>query len=128
MGNINNMKLHLAHCNIYTFDDLPEVLAEEIFWHFDSDMNGENGEEYLWEKAQEKGFENNLDYLIHLYKEIMTSSWHNQDDHWKINDCFEHFRTAYKVFDQYYTIGDPCIDTVDHGNTWSISIPWASHY
>ena len=81
--------------------------------------------EYLF---QEKGFENNLDYLIHLYKEIMTPSWHNQDDHWKINDCFEHFKKAYKAFDQYYTIGNALYRYSRSWKTWSISVHYRRTY
>lgn len=37
----------------------------------DDDFNGNNGDEYLWEEAENNGFETNCDYLVHtLLKDI----------------------------------------------------------
>lgn len=40
-------------------------LLEDI----DQDFVGENGEEYLWDKAKEEGFDSNLEYSISKAKE-----------------------------------------------------------
>lgn len=39
---------------------------------FDNDFNGNNGKVYLWEEAEEKGFENNLDYVRNSLKELFA--------------------------------------------------------
>lgn len=34
------------------------------FANIDLDFNGENGKDYLWDKARDAGFETNVDYVI----------------------------------------------------------------
>lgn len=61
------MKLTLLTQNIEkytTAEELKEKVLEALstFGMEDNDFNGENGAEYLWEKAQ--GYESNRDYLL----------------------------------------------------------------
>ena len=44
--------MRTTYCNN---DSLPHTI-EKLFWNLDEDMNGNNGEEYLWDKAKAKGF------------------------------------------------------------------------
>lgn len=37
---------------------------------FDLDFTGENGEDYLWDEAREKGFNNNLDFVRVSLKDL----------------------------------------------------------
>ena len=37
---------------------------------FDADFSGDNGDEYLWDIAREKGFETNAEYLISTLKDV----------------------------------------------------------
>lgn len=45
----------------------------EVFSVMDADFTGENGEEYLWGEAKEKGFKSNFDYSLAKAKEKYSS-------------------------------------------------------
>ena len=105
-------------------ESLPHKI-EKLFWDLDEDMNGNNGEEYLWEEAKAKGFDCNLRYITQLYEDTMDDGWYDWDDHSQIDDCIKHFVKFYnrEGYD-YYQIGNACIDTNDNGETWNIAIPY----
>lgn len=48
-------------------EDVLEALS--FLMDFDNDFIGENGEDYLWDEAREKGFKCNRDYLLHEVSE-----------------------------------------------------------
>lgn len=52
----------IAKENGITVNDLGNIFSQ--LSTYDNDFNGNNGEDYLWEEAEEKGFETNADYLI----------------------------------------------------------------
>lgn len=58
----------------------------------DEDLNGNNGEDYLWEKAREQGYENNQDYIIDMLDTTQSvahiiadyfKSWLDTDGYYK---------------------------------------------
>lgn len=58
------MYMHLALVKIADVNDPQQVKSAllELF-DFDEDMNGNNGEEYLWDEARKSGYESNNEYL-----------------------------------------------------------------
>ena len=109
-------------------DILPDTIASELFWELDSDMNGNNGEEYLWKDARENGFDCNLDYITSLYKEKMNDSYYEWDDNSQIMDCIKHFKEFYdRQGYNYYQLGNAHISTKDDGKTWDIAIPYITY-
>ena len=64
--NRNSISIELMRTTYCNNDSLPHRI-EELFWELDSDMNGNNGEEYLWEEAKAKGLDCNLRYITQLY-------------------------------------------------------------
>ena len=126
--NRNSISIKLLKATYCDNDSLPHTIAEELFWELDSDMNGNNGEEYLWEDAKVNGCDCNLDYITELYKDKMDDSWYAWDDHSQIDDCIKHFVKFYDLEGyNHYKIGDACIDTNDNGKTWNIAIPYITY-
>ena len=124
-NNISIMLMRTTYCNN---DSLPHTI-EKLFWNLDEDMNGNNGEEYLWDKAKAKGFDSNLRYITQLYEDTMDDGWYDWDDHSQIDDCINHFVKFYDLEGyNHYKIGDACIDTNDNGKTWNIAIPYITYY
>ena len=127
-NSISIMLMRTTYCNN---DSLPHTI-EELFWELDCDMNGNNGEEYLWEDAKANGCDCNLDYITELYKEKMDDNWLEWDEKTiesQIDDCIQHFVEFYEREGyNHYKIGDACIDTNDNGKTWNISIPYITYY
>ena len=58
---------------------------------FDMDFNGDNGEDYTWEEALEKGFESNLEYVIDEVKDIENDE-----------ECVKTFFEEWMENDGYY--------------------------
>ena len=56
----------------------------------DNDFNGENGPDYLWEYAEEEGFETNFDYAYAkaLEKENLEDIINEFIDIWMKHDCY----------------------------------------
>lgn len=60
----------------------------------DADFTGDNGDEYLWNKAKAKGFENNRDYVLNEIKDDNKVSmidnffrlWLGNDNYYKDYD------------------------------------------
>lgn len=85
---INGMALSLGTFNKNSVEEFEKALVN-ISCN-DADFNGENGEEYLWEEAQEKGFESNQEYLIDKVKTLnyqdaaalFLSCWLGADDYY----------------------------------------------
>ena len=55
------------------------------------DFNGENGEDYTWEEALEKGFVSNLEYVIDKVKSIENDE-----------ECVNTFFNEWMENDSYY--------------------------
>ena len=76
----------------------------------DNDFNGANGEEYLWEEAEEKGFETNADYLINkVLKDIDTNI-----DVSKVSKLISLFLEQWLGRDDYYDGYDFDLDFVNN--------------
>ncbi|QDP61128.1 MAG: hypothetical protein Unbinned3325contig1000_13 [Prokaryotic dsDNA virus sp.] len=126
--NINNISVRLLNITYCDNDSLPRTI-EELFWELDCDMNGNNGEEYLWEDAKANGFDCNLSYITKLYEDKMDDDWWEWDDHSQIDDCIQHFAEFYhREGYNYYKLGDAYFDTNDNGKTWKIAIPYITYY
>lgn len=69
----------------------------------DNDLNGENGEEYLWESAKNAGFDNNLDFIADVVKNVESDK-----------KCIEEFFKLCYGADSYYE--DYEVDTVCNEN------------
>lgn len=61
----------------------------------DCDFNGENGAEYLWEEAEDLGFESNSEYCLSIAKQEPTpramvqkfiAMWMGRDDYYEDYD------------------------------------------
>ena len=78
--NRNSISIELMRTTYCNNDSLPHII-EKLFWNLDEDMNGNNGEEYLWDKAKAKGFDSNLRYITQLYEDTMDDGWYDWDDH-----------------------------------------------
>lgn len=83
-----------------TKDDIIEYLKDVA--EYDNDFSGENGEDYLWDKAREKGFESNADYCIN---EVMTQYEEDGD----IKKAIENFFELWLGSDGYYDEYDCCV-------------------
>ena len=126
--NRNSISIGLLKATYCDNDNLPEIIAEDLFWDLDADLNGNNGEGYLWEEAKENGCKCNLDYISKLYADKMNKDDDNEnwDDYSLIEDCVKFFKHYYDNEGyNYYQLGEPCIDTNDNnGETWNIAIPY----
>ena len=126
--NRNSISIMLMRTTYCDNDSLPHTI-KELFCDLDEDMNGNNGEDYLWEDAKANGCDCNLDYITQLYKDTMDDGWYDWDDHSQIDDCIKHFVKFYDLEGyNHYKIGDACIDTNDNGKTWNIAIPYITYY
>ena len=65
--------------------------------NIDDDMNGNNGDEYLWEVAKEKGYENNAEYLADLVL--------NNPTYKTVSEKLEAFAKEFFVSNDYYYKG-----------------------
>lgn len=65
--------------DITDLTDVKNVLSDMTVC--DNDFTGENGAEYLWESAKEKGFETNLDYV--LAEVLKPETLHSNKDGYK---------------------------------------------
>lgn len=79
----------------------------------DDDLNGKNGEEYLWADAKESGFGNNLDYIASEVKNIPNDT-----------ACIVSFFEYCYGHDVYYQ--DYKVDTVcdEQGNVTAFSVAY----
>ena len=126
--NRNSISIMLMRTTYCDNDNLPHTI-KELFCDLDEDMNGNNGEDYLWEDAKANGCDCNLDYITQLYEDTMDDGWYDWDDHSQIDDCINHFVKFYDLEGyNHYKIGDACIDTNDNGKTWNIAIPYITYY
>lgn len=64
---------------------------------YDLDFCGENGEDYLWDKAREQGFESNSDYCIN---EVMEQ--YGKDRVKAIEEYFELWLGSDGYYDEYH--------------------------
>lgn len=84
----NNLILHTTV--ISDLSDREKVL-DALTEFTDEDFNGNNGEDYLWEVAKEKGFSSNQDYVI---DQIRKSDIHGTNivktylEEWLGNDSY----------------------------------------
>ena len=76
---------------INNINDREEILSTLANLYTDEDFSGNNGAEYLWEKASESGFESNQEYVIDILKnsglegaELIESFFHQ----WLDNDYY----------------------------------------
>ena len=60
---VQNLDLFVV-CRKYKSDIIDEILEHLQ----DDDMNGNNGDEYLWECSKAKGFKTNLEFMEDLLK------------------------------------------------------------
>lgn len=90
-------------------ESLLDALAE--LSDFDCDFNGENGVDYLWKDAEEKGFESNLDYLLDKVKNIENDA-----------ECVVRFIGEWMDTDNYYHEYGLNYLTDDEGNIIAISL------
>lgn len=64
------MMLHTSLEKVKAGDRISLLYALRNIASFDMDFNGENGEDFTWEEALEKGFVSNLEYVIDYVKDI----------------------------------------------------------
>tara|TARA_Y100000310_G_C20416245_1_gene684460 strand:+ start:442 stop:810 length:369 start_codon:yes stop_codon:yes gene_type:complete len=64
----------------------------------DEDLNGNNGLEYVWEEAQELGFESNMEYFVSLRPHKEPKNIEQLEENWEFickkvynNDGYYHF-------------------------------------
>lgn len=52
-----------------TIDDITNNtnLLNVLSWFEDEDFNGNNGKDYLWDEAEELGYESNQEYVLYEY-------------------------------------------------------------
>tara|TARA_R100000995_G_C3452482_1_gene108891 strand:+ start:520 stop:903 length:384 start_codon:yes stop_codon:yes gene_type:complete len=126
--NRNSISIGLLKANYCDNDSLPHTI-KELFCDLDEDMNGNNGEEYLWEDAKANGCDCNLDYITELYKEKMDDDWWEWDDESQIDDCVQHFVEFYdREGYNYYKLGGAYIEYNDNDRSWDIAIPYITYY
>ena len=65
------MTLTLKRFEIDSPEDIVGALIELA--EIDADFNGENGEEYLWDRAKDAGYKTNAEYLANL-RSLMSCS------------------------------------------------------
>jgi len=83
------MQLKLVKVNGKTRNDLLAALA--TLGEMDADFCGDNGEEYLWDEAEEEEFESNMEYLLNNIKGIQSDK-----------ELIENFIERWIAFDSYY--------------------------
>lgn len=79
----------------------------------DQDFVGANGEEYLWDKAKEEGFESNLDYSISKAK-------NEHEDVEKIINSVIH--SAISGWDSYYKSTEFSVEKIDETYVISVAV------
>lgn len=100
----------IAKENGITVNDLGNIFSQ-LSMH-DNDFNVENGEEYLWEEAEEKGFETNADYLIN---EVLKDIDYNTNiDISKVPKLIDLFLDQWLGRDDYYDGYDFDLDFVNN--------------
>ena len=109
MGKAYNLHSNLIKVEAKNRESLLSALAE--LSNFDCDFNGENGIEYLWKDAKEKGFTSNLDYLLDKVKNIESD-----------RECIKSFVSEWIDTDNYYHECDLGYLTDDEGNITVISL------
>lgn len=79
-------------------DDLKKMLV----WmgNVDSDFNGENGSEYLWDEARIKEYQSNAEYLADM---VVDNYDRDTFDEEFIVDCAGKFAEEWANRDHYYT-------------------------
>lgn len=97
-------------------EDLLKALASMS--DFDCDFNGENGIDYTWEEALNKGFESNLEYLLDKVKDIKNDV-----------ECVEAFVDEWmETDDDYYHDYKLNYLTDSNGNVFVISLSVVTGY
>lgn len=94
-----NVILETVKCN----PSNKESIIEALSLIQDEDMNGGNGDEYLWEVSKKNNCETNLDYLIKLLKESDKTS---------INELTELYLDTWLGGDSYYVGYKYCYNVV----------------
>lgn len=81
--------------------------------NFDCDFNGDNGEEYLWDSAKEKGFSTNVDYVI---SEVMKNEC--------LYDVINEFFKMWMGYDNYYEDYDFSIIEEEYSHTMHLVVAY----
>ena len=84
----------------------------------DEDFNGNNGEEYLWEEAEEQGYECNADFLIN--KVLKDVSDDEDLDYGKVRNLIDTFLFEWTGHDDYY--GGVDFDFYDKNNVLFVAV------
>lgn len=91
--------------------DLESVLID--IGNNDNDLNGENGEEYLWYETEEKGYKSNIEWLLDQIKHI-------ENDETKV----DMFLNLWFKHDDYYQDYEYNFDIIEtkNGNCYFVSV------
>ena len=111
MKTINLLDEHVILETVRCNPNDKESIIEALSLIQDEDMNGGNGDEYLWEVAKENNCETNLDYLIKLLRESNKTS---------VNELTELYLDTWLNGDSYYVGYKYCYNVV--GDTAIISV------
>ena len=94
-----------------------ESIFSQLATH-DEDFNGNNGEEYLWEVAKEKGFENNADYLTDKVLKGITKDEPLTCQ--QVQKLIDEFLSEWTQHDIYYDGVD--FDFIDKNNVLFVAV------
>jgi len=91
MINTHELVMSIAHNE--SKSELVTALCD-IALRSDDDFTGSNGDEYLWDSAEQGGFETNMDYVLSLIKDNMST-------YEIIYTFFEHWVGIDNYYDSY---------------------------
>lgn len=82
-------------------ENLKEDLKDML--EFDNDASGENGDEFTWDIALEKGFKTTIDYLVVTYTDL----------HGNTENAIKEILKAFLSGDSYYHEYDYSVITIE---------------